>query len=257
MTERSISRGREAYRSTGRGGAGNIHPASQDDNRPIGGPDDFSPTRGRELTVHHDTLYSTGRGGAGNIRSPSREPQATPDSREQEVIKGEAEKNIAHSTGRGGLGNMSRSRSRGPSQTSSSAPLHVHSTGRGGTGNIFEGDAPSIETVMEDEDLDFQFKPATIHSTGRGGLANISHSPPPGVESYRASVNNQTGFESTGRGGAGNMRERSASREPRSQSRGRVAEILQRVVHPLEKSSRERTGDNPSVQRGRAIETSK
>ncbi|KAF9268198.1 hypothetical protein L218DRAFT_842674, partial [Marasmius fiardii PR-910] len=198
--ERSTSRGRDAFRSSGRGGAGNIHLASQDNTRPTDGPDDFSPTRGREPTVNYDRLYSTGRGGAGNIRSPSREPQTTPDSREQEIIKNEAEKNPVHSTGRGGLGNMSRSRSRGPS--GSNTPSHVHSTGRGGVGNIFDSDAPSIETVMENED--FQFKPATVHSTGRGGLANMSYSPSPSVEGHRASIN-QSGFESTGRGGVGNM----------------------------------------------------
>lgn len=254
-TERSISRGRDAFRSSGRGGAGNIHLTSQDSARPTDGPDDFSPTRGREPTVHHDKpLYSTGRGGAGNIRSPSREPRATADPREQEALKNEAEKNLVHSTGRGGLGNMSRSRSRGPS--GSSAPSYVHSTGRGGVGNFFDGEAPSIETVMEE---DFRLKPGVVHSTGRGGLANMSHSPSPGVEGHRATIDSHIGFESTGRGGAGNMKERSGSREPRSQSRGRVAEILHRVVHPLEKSSRERTslGDNSSVQRGRATEPSK
>jgi len=85
----------------------------------------------------------------------------------------------------------------------------------------------------------------------------MSHSPSPGVEGYRASVaGNASPFESTGRGGAGNMRDRSESREPaaRSQSRGRMADILHRVAHPWEKSSKERQGDNPSVQRGRATE---
>jgi hypothetical protein len=34
--------------SSGRGGAGNIFEASQSDDQPIDGPDDFSVTRGRE-----------------------------------------------------------------------------------------------------------------------------------------------------------------------------------------------------------------
>ncbi|KAL0567171.1 hypothetical protein V5O48_014821 [Marasmius crinis-equi] len=149
---------------------------------------------------------------------------------------------------------MSRSRSRGPS--GAATPSHMHSIGRGGAGNMFEGEPPSIETVMENED--FRFQPAAVHSTGRGGLANMSHSPTPAVEHRAAAAGIQSTFESTGRGGAGNMRERSGSRDPgaRSQSRGRVADILQRVSRPFEKSSRERQGDNPSVQRGRATEPS-
>ncbi|KAJ8086887.1 hypothetical protein PM082_005712 [Marasmius tenuissimus] len=259
MTERSISRDRETFRSSGRGGIGNIRTTSRDNTRPTDGPDDFSPSRGRELKVQSDAVYSTGRGGAGNIRSPSREPRTEssvgPDNQsEQETLHNESDKSAIFSTGRGGLGNMSRSRSRGPPAAVSSSS-HMHSTGRGGAGNIHEGDAPSIETVMENDD--FKFSPAAVHSTGRGGIANMSHSPSPGVEAYRGSLGgNQSPFESTGRGGAGNMRERSASREPaaRSQSRGRVADILNRVVNPWEKSSRERQGDNPSVQRGRATE---
>jgi len=54
---------------------------------------------------------------------------------------------------------MSRSRSRGPTPAASS-PSHMHSTGRGGAGNIHEGDAPSIETVMENDN--FKFSPAAV-----------------------------------------------------------------------------------------------
>lgn len=55
---------------------GNIRQSSLSrDGRPDSGPDDFSPTRGREPHVRQvdQVLYSTGRGGAGNIRSPSRD----------------------------------------------------------------------------------------------------------------------------------------------------------------------------------------
>jgi hypothetical protein len=52
-SERSLSRGREAFQSSGRGGIGNIRQASLSrDARPGTGPDDFSPTRGREPHVH-------------------------------------------------------------------------------------------------------------------------------------------------------------------------------------------------------------
>ncbi|KAK7060411.1 hypothetical protein VNI00_001176 [Paramarasmius palmivorus] len=153
-------------------------------------------------------------------------------------------------TGRGGLGNMSRSRSRGPAPAVNTPP-HVHSTGRGGSGNIYEGDAPPIESVLEDGNV--HFSNSAVHSTGRGGLANMSHSPAPGVEQLHPPIHTAHHYESTGRGGAGNMRDQSASRDPasRSQSRGRVGDLLHRVTHPSEKSSREREGDNGSVQRGR------
>jgi len=47
-----------------------------------------------------------------------------------------------------------------------------------------------------------------IHSTGRGGIANMSTSPPPAIERYQHVPG---GFESTGRGGDGNIKERSKS----------------------------------------------
>jgi hypothetical protein len=54
---RSQSRGREgAVYSTGRGGAGNIRPVSRDPVARGKGPDDFSPTRGRELPAIGDTV---------------------------------------------------------------------------------------------------------------------------------------------------------------------------------------------------------
>jgi hypothetical protein len=78
---RSQSRGREEYGSSGRGGVGNIRPQSRE---PIArgrgqGPDDFSPSRGRELRTSVDEpIIHVGRGGAGNIRSPSRDPEGDP-----------------------------------------------------------------------------------------------------------------------------------------------------------------------------------
>jgi hypothetical protein len=49
----SINRGREIH-STGRGGIGNFRETSTSrDARPKSGPDDFSPTRGREPHVRY------------------------------------------------------------------------------------------------------------------------------------------------------------------------------------------------------------
>jgi hypothetical protein len=139
---RTDSRGRTGgndtvFQSSGRGGAGNIKRSSKSrDARPVDGPDDFSPARGRELANHppntnaNGTFVSAGRGGAGNYRSPSRDPAQTRKELEQEkqVIEAAArraeESGVLASSGRGGFGNIhrssvdrsrSRSQSRGPS----------------------------------------------------------------------------------------------------------------------------------------------
>ena len=68
------------------------------------------------------------------------------------------------------------------------------------------------------------------HSTGRGGLANLTgvHSPPPELSEHQAQA-----FETSGRGGAGNIRSRSQSRDsPRSGSRDRISRIWHKVAHP-------------------------
>jgi len=58
MASRSRSRGREPVFSSGRGGAGNMRPISQEPTVRGKGPDDFSPSRGRELPVIGDTVSS-------------------------------------------------------------------------------------------------------------------------------------------------------------------------------------------------------
>ncbi|KAL0958535.1 hypothetical protein HGRIS_000675 [Hohenbuehelia grisea] len=232
--ERSLSRGREAYHSSGRGGLGNIRQTSASrDRAAVDGPDDFSRTRGREPAVPEHGVYSTGRGGAGNIRSPSRStPSGATDAREAEILKShaEADKDAIHSTGRGGFGNMSRSRSRGPS-----AHPPVHSTGRGGAGNMFPGEAsPSLTEAEEAErrQLGFANKDG-VHSTGRGGVANIASSPAPGVERH---AHTPGAYESSGRGGAGNIRERSvddrkdAGAEAHKEKHG-IAGVFEKLHH--------------------------
>lgn len=136
--ERSVSRGRE-FRSSGRGGAGNIRPSSTSREyssaRP-NGPDDFSVTRGREPrpSVVAGQVVSTGRGGVGNIRSPSRDITIDGPARplraengskqseyEDALIRSsdEARTSGPHSSGRGGVGNITRSPARAQPQPQS------------------------------------------------------------------------------------------------------------------------------------------
>jgi hypothetical protein len=229
---RSVSRGREAFHSSGRGGIGNIrHSSASRDARPVDGPDDFSPTRGREPAVNLPLggVISTGRGGAGNMRSPSRDaasPSRERLEREREILQqhAELEKTAIHSTGRGGVGNISRSRSRGPS------PLvnpPIHSSGRGGLGNFAPGTGDT--RIVEEEERRLHALPEAVHSSGRGGRANIIHSPDPGVEHHSPQ---HLGFESSGRGGAGNIKERSRStdREGTSGDPGKLAGLWNKMT---------------------------
>ncbi|KAG0696062.1 hypothetical protein DFH29DRAFT_240084 [Suillus ampliporus] len=242
---RSVSRGRDSFHSSGRGGIGNIRRSSiSSDPRPVDGPDDSDSTRGREQAVHPDRmqLFSVGRGGAGNIRSPSQDvgkdyPQtviilnehaAVQAEYEQQVKKHHAESNPIHSSGRGGLGNISgsRSRSRGPT---------VHSTGRGGVGNIQYGAATSVDTMDEEERRKHAHAQAR-HSIGRGGAANLTNVHSPDIERV---AHHQSDFESSGRGGAGNIRSRSASRDPSGRTLSRdakekhgIAALWSKVSHP-------------------------
>ncbi|KAF8072327.1 hypothetical protein FPV67DRAFT_1560909 [Lyophyllum atratum] len=218
--DRSQSRGRDVYQSSGRGGAGNIRQTSASrDARPSDGPDDFSIVRGREpLPASLKQTFSTGRGGAGNIRSPSRDP-TTPNIAEEdtEFIRAHiaAAHDGPHSSGRGGAGNISRSRSRGPAlytQTPPTSGTPIRSTGRGGVGNMID------EAAVEGEDeivvLRLREEEGAVHSTGRGGAANMTHSPAPGIERL-PSPPRLGEYESTGRGGAGNIvkdRSRSGTR---------------------------------------------
>ncbi|KDR70680.1 hypothetical protein GALMADRAFT_254722 [Galerina marginata CBS 339.88] len=212
-TDRSQSRGREAF-STGRGGIGNIRQTSLSrDARPTSGPDDFSVTRGREPIANPNQVFSTGRGGAGNLRSPSRDPKprAEVEAAEQEVIRDyvAAHEGAAFSSGRGGLGNINRSRSRDPAASITSTPKF--STGRGGAGNIVSGDGQVAESIDDEERRRVGHVTQGLHSTGRGGAANITSAHEPAVEHHPHLAPE---FESTGRGGAGNIvRDRSASRQ--------------------------------------------
>jgi hypothetical protein len=126
--------------------------------RPVGGPDDFSSTRGREPAIAPTPdIRSTGRGGAGNIGSPSRDRDVRTAS-EQEFIRAHDARELeaVHSTGRGGIGNISGSHSRerggaplsptrGGNGDQGQGQGQVHSSGRGGAGNIVPGPAPPYE----------------------------------------------------------------------------------------------------------------
>ncbi|KIK82158.1 hypothetical protein PAXRUDRAFT_154419 [Paxillus rubicundulus Ve08.2h10] len=233
-SERSLSRGREAFQSTGRGGIGNIRRSSLSrDARPADGPDDFSPTRGREPVVHADSIYSVGRGGAGNIRSPSRNRHPISEGaiaeavHEAEVIREYDEANTVRSSGRGGVGNISgsRSRSRGP------GPV-LHSTGRGGVGNLQPGDAIQPDRLDREERSRHPHHEG-IHSTGRGGFANLTGSHEPDIERVSHHLGD---FESSGLGGAGNIRSRSASRDPGARASSKekhgIAALWNKISHP-------------------------
>ncbi|KAG9311655.1 hypothetical protein JVU11DRAFT_7890 [Chiua virens] len=202
--------------------------------RPIDGPDDFSPTRGREPAVHPERILSTGRGGAGNIRSPSKDPHIPPipegeSTYQAKLIHDHAETTILHSSGRGGVGNISasRSRSRDPATV-------MHSTGRGGAGNIHPGSHLRPDSLDQEERIQHTHHEG-IHSTGRGGAANITVAHEPDVEHVHH--HHHLGeLESTGRGGAGNIiRDRSASRDPgtRADSKEKhgIAAIFDKMTH--------------------------
>jgi len=228
-----VSRGRDAFQSSGRGGVGNIRqPSRSRDARPADGPDDFSPTRGREPAIHPDRVYSVGRGGAGNIRSPSCDVSrvAPPDAEYQaKLVREHAEATTIHSSGRGGAGNISgsRSRSRGPGATV------IHATGRGGAGNIHVHGNSLKPDVLDDEERRQYAHHDGIHSTGRGGAANLTGAHEPAVERVSHHLGD---FESSGRGGAGNIRTRSASREPgvrpNSKEKHGIAAIFDKISHP-------------------------
>ncbi|KAG1733346.1 uncharacterized protein EDB91DRAFT_640281 [Suillus paluster] len=239
---RSVSRGRDSFHSSGRGGIGNIRRSSiSSDPRPTDSPDDFASTRGREQAVHPDRMFSVGRGGAGNIRTPSQDvgkdhPQtvtilnehaAVQAEYEQQVKKHHAESNPIHSSGRGGIGNISgsRSRSRGPV---------FHSTGRGGAGNLQYG-AATVD-AMDEEERRRHVHAQARHSVGRGGAANLTDVHSPDIERV---IHHQSEFESSGRGGAGNIRSRSASRDPSGRAPSRdpkekhgIAALWSKVSHP-------------------------
>ncbi|KAJ7836909.1 hypothetical protein B0H14DRAFT_3870674 [Mycena olivaceomarginata] len=201
MADRSTSRSRDPVASSGRGGLGNIRPASTSQDRPLGGPDDFSSTRGREPAVAIGSeVRSTGRGGAGNLRSPSRDPAGDQDVRDA----GE----------RAAIRTHEQADREGP--VALAGPKCTRA-GRGGAGNIVAGAPPPYERGRSKAAAPVD----GVHSTGRGGLANLTSSPAPPPETL---VHHLGVYESSGRGGAGNMstsRERGGEQRALSGSRER------------------------------------
>ncbi|KDQ49666.1 hypothetical protein JAAARDRAFT_143114 [Jaapia argillacea MUCL 33604] len=256
--KRSVSRGRE-FQSSGRGGAGNIRRSESQDPSTIA-PEELP--RGREPAPAFSPtakIVSVGRGGAGNFRSPSRDPAKVGENHpqtasiisehaantaeyERELIRAsvEAKQNGVFSSGRGGAGNINKSRSRSRGPAASISPHPFHSTGRGGAGNIKPGDGVEID-LTEDHERQAHHHDEGIHSTGRGGLANMTVLANPLPEEIPPHPAHEV--VSSGRGGAGNIRSRSASRDPsqarspsrepngRSFSRERVREVWNKVTH--------------------------
>ncbi|TBU42334.1 hypothetical protein BD309DRAFT_866575 [Dichomitus squalens] len=115
---KSRSRSRVPVTSTGRGGAGNLQSGVQLDSELLAQMDDEERLR----YLHEEGIHSTGRGGRANItamHSPPLEP-ASPHPHEYET------------TGRGGAGNIVRSRSasRDPSQSRSRSTSRTPSKDR-------------------------------------------------------------------------------------------------------------------------------
>ncbi|KAG6860691.1 hypothetical protein C0995_008604 [Termitomyces sp. Mi166 len=213
--DRSVSRGRDVYQSSGRGGAGNIRRASiSRDARPTDGPDDFSVTRGREPAPGVRPTFSTGRGGAGNIRSPSRGPGS--DLVEGDTGLSDAEVIRAY---------VAASADVPVSQTIDRSFIEQHSSGRGGAGNIFNSrsrsgsrgptilTSPTSSTATPPRGRAPNSSPGTVtppHThlsptrlTGRGGAGNFGFANTDGNERHTHIPLGPA--RSTGRGGAGNF----------------------------------------------------
>lgn len=160
-TARSVSRGRESntYASSGRGGAGNIVPASgsPDAERRPGeaGPDDYSLSRGRELPPPSNQTgnIGSGRGGAGNVYAPSRGAAVENISalrEEAKYVRELAKGDAPVSQGRGGAGNISNSRSRSRTRDAAGAvsPAKAGEAGTASLGRLAEeghGQSPTRE----------------------------------------------------------------------------------------------------------------
>lgn len=213
MADRSRSRGRvdEPVYSSGRGGAGNIRPISREPNATrVKGPDDFSPSRGREVPAIGNTLTHSGRGGAGNVRSPSRDAEGNVKAAREvnEYVAAHQHTDAPYSSGRGGAGNINRSRSRSKEPRISSSTQHTY--GHGGAGNVAPGVAHGegyLASVEENEARQYQ-QTGGIHSTGRGGAGNLTsaNAPSRAAEAAEAGAHHHAGgAASSGRGGAGNI----------------------------------------------------
>jgi hypothetical protein len=241
---RSQSRGREEYSSSGRGGVGNLRPQSRDPvARTRGGPEDFSPSRGREVrSTYTEPVTHSGRGGAGNVRSPSRDPEGERKNYEAEgkLVKDYDSHQHIHSSGRGGVGNIdrnidrSRSRdvprdvphnnksgvlgnligriSRDVSTERHSTSTDHHTAGRGGYGNTYDGATPNASKTERAEEEERNAYKGSLdeggaHTSGRGGYGNTSSTPGTGGYDTKAPhhANGDHHAYASGRGGVGNI----------------------------------------------------
>jgi len=241
MSQLDDGRGRQPIVSTGRGGAGNLirSPSRGIDPEATGLSERGREIQNRDASI--DRVIHSGRGGAGNIRSPSRTRDVAHEAKEDalqarlvaEERGRQAEGNF--STGRGGAGNISRSKSRSRSavrDVRESTPdttrrTEMRSGGRGGWGNIRE-ERDSIDEVKREEqrkyDEEIRAKYAADgankpHAYGKGGAGNFASGPLPEAEFAKLSVEEKEAhrkihgeqtFVASGRGGAGNMHQKSA-----------------------------------------------
>ncbi|OBZ78507.1 hypothetical protein A0H81_02123 [Grifola frondosa] len=205
-SNRSVSRGREGFQSSGRGGAGKHTQTvarSGQSGAPIGAS--FSCTRtGASCRPRAGANHRARRRGQHSLRvacafhgqdSLQPSPNGIPHLAE------EAARTRAKSSGRGGLGNISsRSRSRGPTALHLMGPS-IHSTGRGGAGNLQLGSAIEAEVIgeiLEAEDrARTSQKRESFYRPGWPREPYVGAQPSP----EQLSLHNQA-FESTGRGGS-------------------------------------------------------
>ncbi|KII85723.1 hypothetical protein PLICRDRAFT_56930 [Plicaturopsis crispa FD-325 SS-3] len=269
-TDQSSSRGREAFQSSGRGGAGNIRRSSvSSDNAPEGV---FTDARGREHAVDTTKVLSTGRGGAGNLQSLSRSrhhpaiskvqhPQtasimsdhaAANAHYEREVLRRNDEiKAGIKTTGRGGLGNISQQKSRPRTNIKSKSKLKtrsrlftrrsvdsdiaLHPVGRGGTGNIKNARGGEHGLELGNEEMAEHHHDKELNSRSRGGIVNFTSPHSSAVETLPPHQHDDL-HESSGQGQGQSRspsRQRAASKEGRSSTsteRRGLAGMLHKVT---------------------------
>ncbi|TFY63294.1 hypothetical protein EVG20_g6378 [Dentipellis fragilis] len=209
--DRSMSNDRE-FQSSGRGGAGNIRRDGSAVRHTPDGPDDFSSDFLRPRRRRQHPLALT-RAPRPNLRRRRGARTGTRSHQGRLKRRAPASNNPPVAAARA----TSRAPTRGPTPARRSTAPDVAARG-----NIKPGDAIQADILeLRDEEWASAHMPHVgLHSTGRGGAANITPDVPPPVDSpphagtpAHLAQHHTHEFESSGRGGAGNIvHSRSASR---------------------------------------------
>ncbi|KAF8193982.1 hypothetical protein K438DRAFT_1969272 [Mycena galopus ATCC 62051] len=170
--DRSNSRGRNNFHSSGRGGAGNIHATPNNPALNAEPPQDFPWPRGRERApvaraAPPSAVRSTGRGGSGNFsQSP---PAADPSYslRDREILRAhaEADKTAIRSSGRGGIGNI---------VTSHTAPVPTPYAYTSDSGAATRSRSRSIDPIGSPASLN-GYSPSPPRRNGNGAVDGNGH----------------------------------------------------------------------------------